>query len=232
MKVIAESLSAANDELHKLIPAHGSRVAAGINFALLYVLCEALEYVDRKLVDGMLYGFAPVGDVPPGGRFRPVDEPHVEPFSTAENVELFDQVAADLAQRWRRARQKGVGSEEWVELSTLWHNVVGEDGEVSKGHMDGGEHGRGYTRRQIGTCTRIALAARAVFCGSGLSKGASFVGVMMGRGVGIINGLGCARLYIVLGLTFRRWWCVSLQSGSKTSAGLVRMTWRRLTGGF
>jgi hypothetical protein len=149
LKTIAKSLGTANAELQKLVPEHGKRTCAGINFAFLYVVCEALEYVDRKVVDGLLFGFIPVGVVPPGGRFRPVDEPDVAPFSAEENSQMFDQVAADLAQRFRRAGQKGVQSEEWQELATLWRNVVGPEGEVSKGHMDGGEHGRGYSRRQI-----------------------------------------------------------------------------------
>jgi hypothetical protein len=149
LKAVAKSLAAANAELQKLVPEHGKGICAGINFAFLYVLCEALEYVDRKVVDGILFGFAPVGDVPPGGRFRPIDEPDVAPFSAEENSKMFDQVAADLTQRRRRARQKGVHSQEWQELTTLWGNVVGPEGEVSKGHMDGGEHGRGYSRRQI-----------------------------------------------------------------------------------
>ena len=148
-KAVAKSLAAPNAELQKLVPDHGKGICAGINFAFLYVLCEALEYVDRKVVDGILFGFAPVGDVPPGGRFRPVDEPSVEPFSTEENSQMFDQVAADLAQRFRRARQQGGHSKEWKELTTLWVNVIGPEGEVSKGHMDGGEHGRGYSRREI-----------------------------------------------------------------------------------
>ena len=117
------------------MPAHGNQTCAGINFAFLYVVCEALEYVDRKVVDGLLFGFVPVGDVPPGGRFRPVDEPDVAPFSAEENSRMFDQVAADLEQRFRRAEKKGVQSSEWQELTTLWHNVVGSEGEVSKGHM-------------------------------------------------------------------------------------------------
>ena len=149
LKTIAKSLGAANAELQKLVPAHGKQTCAGINFAFLYVVCEALEYVDRKVVDGLLFGFVPVGDVPPGGRFRPVDEPDVAPFTAEENSRMFDQVAADLEQRFRRAEKKGVQSSEWQELTTLWHNVVGLEGEVSKGHMDGGEHGRGYSRRQI-----------------------------------------------------------------------------------
>ena len=149
LKMVATSLTAATAELQKLVPDHGKHVCAGINFAFLYVVCEALEYVDRKVVDGILFGFVPVGDVPPGGRFRPVDEPVVAPFSAEENAQLFDQVSADLAQRSRRARQKGEQSQEWTELTKLWENVVGPDGEVSKGHMDGGKNGRGYSRRQI-----------------------------------------------------------------------------------
>ena len=149
LKAVAKSLVAPNAELQKLVPEHGKGICAGINFAFLYVLCEALEYVDRKVVDGILFGFAPVGDVPPGGRFRPVDEPSVAPFSTEENSDMFDRVAADLARRFRRAQQQGGQSKEWKELTTLWVNVIGPEGEVAKGHMDGGEHGRGYSRRQV-----------------------------------------------------------------------------------
>ena len=149
MKLVAASLKSANDRLLKLVPAHGMVVSKGVHFAFLYVLCEALEYVDRRVVDKILYGFEPVGDVPPGGRFRPVDEPRVEPFSAQENMELFDQVSADLAQRFRKAKQKGVGSKEWIELVTLWENVVGNEGEVAKGYMDGGEDGHGYSRHQV-----------------------------------------------------------------------------------
>ena len=149
LKAVAKSLVAPNAELQKLVPEHGKGICAGINFAFLYVLCEALEYVDRKVVDGILFGFAPVGDVPPGGRFRPVDEPSVAPFSTEENSDMFDRVAADLARRFRRAQQQGGHSKEWKELTTLWVNVIGPEGEVAKGHMDGGEHGRGYSRRQV-----------------------------------------------------------------------------------
>ena len=108
LKEVAKSLTAANDALYKLVPEHGKGICAGINFAFLYVVCEALEYVDRRVVDGLLFGFAPVGEVPAGGRFRPVDEPSVAPFSAAENAQLFDQVAADLDQRARRAKGKGV----------------------------------------------------------------------------------------------------------------------------
>ena len=149
LKAVAKSLVAPNAELQKLVPEHGKGICAGINFAFLYVLCEALEYVDRKVVDGILFGFAPVGEVPPGGRFRPVDEPSVAPFSTEENSDMFDRVAADLARRFRRAQQQGGQSKEWKELTTLWVNVIGPEGEVAKGHMDGGEHGRGYSRRQV-----------------------------------------------------------------------------------
>mgnify|MGYP007125919336 CR=1 FL=1 len=106
LKTVATSLKAANAELQRLVPDHGKGICAGINFAFLYVVCEALEYVDRKVVDRILFGFVPVGDVPPGGRFRPVDEPSVESFTAAENSSMFDQVSSDLAQRARRALQR------------------------------------------------------------------------------------------------------------------------------
>ena len=53
LKTVAKSLAAANAELQKLVPEHGKGICAGINFAFLYVLCEALEYVDGKVVDGI-----------------------------------------------------------------------------------------------------------------------------------------------------------------------------------
>ena len=49
----------------------------------------------------------------------------------------------------RRARRKGADSKEMRELKTLWENVTGREGEVAKGHMDGGASGNGYTRKQV-----------------------------------------------------------------------------------
>ena len=149
LQEVADSLQAANAELMLLVPEHGRIISKGVNFAFLYVACEALQYVDGFVVDKLLYGFEPVGEVPAGGRFRPIDEPAVQAFSTDENRENFDMVATRLEVSARRAIQKGSDSKEWQDVVTLWENVTGATGEVAKGHMDGGELGDGYSRRQI-----------------------------------------------------------------------------------
>lgn len=149
IKRIAKSLEGANKALLQLVPTHGQGITRSFNYALLYVVCEAIGYVDRTVVDAMLYGFMPVGDVPAGGRFRPVDEPEVAPFTAEENSKLFDDVSAVLSESARKARRQGEKSKAWGNLETLWDNVVGEGGEISKGLMDGGDGGDGYTRRQI-----------------------------------------------------------------------------------
>ena len=146
---VADSLAGANAALLALVPPHGRHICKGLNYAFMYVACEVIQYVDRRIVDTMLLGFMPTGEVPPGGRYRKVVEGPVEPFDAAENSELFDMVSSRLSQAARRARARGTDSSEWKDLETLWANVVGDDGEVAKGLMDGGPDGMGYTRRQI-----------------------------------------------------------------------------------
>ena len=107
-----------NKALLKLVPEHGRGITQNFNYALLYVVCEAIGYVDRTVVGSMLYGFMPIGDVPPGGRFRPVDEPHVEPFTAEENSEMFDEVSAVLSETARKARQRGDDSKAWKNIET------------------------------------------------------------------------------------------------------------------
>ena len=127
--------------LLQLVPQYCQGITQSFNYSLLYVACEAIGYVDCTVVDSMLYGFMPVGDVPACGRFRPVDEPEVTPFTAEENSKLFDDVSAVLSETSRKARGQGEGSKAWQNLEKLWSNVVEEGGEISKGHMDGGDSG-------------------------------------------------------------------------------------------
>ena len=78
---------------------------------------------------------------------------------------MFDQVAADLARRFRRAQQQGEHSKERKELTIFWANVIGPEGEVSKGHMDGASTDAATRGVKFGTCIRTVRAGLGVSCG-------------------------------------------------------------------
>ena len=138
-----------NRDILCLVPEHGKGICSQMDFAFMYLVVQAIGYVDVFIVDNTLRGFPATGDIPSGGRFTPVVEPEVEPFTAEENRENFDMVSGRLNEMARKAMAAGRESSEWQAIEKLWDNVVGDDGEIAKGNMDGGPSKRGYTRRQI-----------------------------------------------------------------------------------
>ena len=149
IKGIARRLEAFNPGLRALIPAHGRNLNARINFATMYTLHAAIGYIDRLLIDKMLFGFEVVYNIPTSLAFRAVQEPPVDRFTTAENVACFDMVSKQLHKAARDATRIGADPQAAETMKKVWEGIVGEEGEVQKGLMDGGEDGYGYSRQQI-----------------------------------------------------------------------------------
>ena len=146
----ASALSALNTRLVVHVPPHGRHLVGHMQFALLYAMVAATGDVDQYVVDRMLRGFCAMYRVARGGAFRPIEEWPVERYTMRENVDCFDMVVRRLSVAARRAQRPGHESE-WASLVSLWDGMVGADGEIAKGLMDGGPSGLGYTRSQIFT---------------------------------------------------------------------------------
>ena len=148
-KSISRRLEGLNPRLRALIPAHGRSLNARMNFATLYALHAAIRYMDRLLIDKMLFGFEVIYNIPTSLVFREITEPPVVPFTTSENLACFDMVSKRLHKAARDAMRVGADPQAAKTLEIVWEGIVGEQGEVKKGLMDGGLDGRGYSRQQI-----------------------------------------------------------------------------------
>ena len=57
LDAVAESLKPITARLQQMVPEHGREICRQVDYALLYVVHEAIEYVDAGVVDGLLFGF-------------------------------------------------------------------------------------------------------------------------------------------------------------------------------
>jgi len=149
VKSIAVRLNTLNADLRALVPAHGRNINGNMHFAMLYALHAVIGYADRYVIDKMLFGFEVVYNIPTSSVFRAVSEPPVMPFTTLENVECFDMVSRRLHKAAREAMRAEADPQAAQTMQVVWEGIVGNNGEVQRGLMDGGPDGRGYSRQQI-----------------------------------------------------------------------------------
>jgi len=164
--------------------------------------------------------------VPAGGVFRPVVEPAVERYSAEENNECFDRVVRRLEQTARRAVHNPT---EWADLAAIWSGVVGEDGEISKGLMDGGPDGRGYSRGQIWSkFAHVPGGPRCLLRIAIWQNGKLRLGAVMTRYfVVTMSAHRWRRRLLVLPPNFQRLWLRSFGNTVRMCAAWAPMTWIR-----
>ena len=92
----------ATEELRALVPKFAKPIAGTVNFGLIEVLIRAVKWPHQELVDCLIFGFCPVGDIPFVGVHRPIEEHEREPFSAKGNAESFDEASRVLEKKARK----------------------------------------------------------------------------------------------------------------------------------
>ena len=109
-------------ELRELVPEFARPINGHVNFGLIEVVLRVIEWPDSCLIDRLIFGFCPVGDVPFAGCHRPVDEPERAAFSRGDNQASFDKAAEVLG---RKARKHGSDQDE-ADRCEVWRVTLAE----------------------------------------------------------------------------------------------------------
>ena len=111
------------DDLRALVRPFSKPINGSVDFGLLECLLRVCKWPHFWLVDLLIYGFQPVGEVPVSGCHRPVDEPSQEAFSRASNLKAFDDAVEHLERKARRAQTDAQSLSDQVEV---WDTTIGE----------------------------------------------------------------------------------------------------------
>jgi hypothetical protein len=106
----------ATKELRELVPKFARPIAGAVNFGLIEVLLRVVKWPHQNLVDCLIFGFCPVGDVPFTGVHRPIDEPEGGQFSVEDNANSFDEASRVL----ERKAKKHASADDEKDMCEVW----------------------------------------------------------------------------------------------------------------
>ena len=104
------------NDLRSLVRPFSEPINGSVDFGLLECLLRVCKWPHFWLVDLLIYGFQPVGEVPVSGCHRPVDEPSTESFSRASNLRAFDDAVERLERKARKAQSDVQSLRDQVEV--------------------------------------------------------------------------------------------------------------------
>ena len=125
-------------DLQSLVSDFARPINGHVDFGLVECLVRAFKWPHFWLVDVLICGFQPVGEVPVCGCHRRVDEPSTEVFSKESNLQCFDDSVEHLTVKARRASQDSQAEADQV---TVWDTTIEE---CDRGFCDGP-----LTRRKV-----------------------------------------------------------------------------------
>ena len=116
-------------DLRALVPEFALPIAGGVDFGLVEVLVVSFDWVHKALVDCLIEGFWPVGDVPVTRVHRPVVQPATEFFSRESNAKAFDDAVRILEKR-----AQGASAQALEDMEFVWRGALEE---CDKGFCEG-----------------------------------------------------------------------------------------------
>ena len=110
-------------DLQSLVRDFSKPINGHVDFGLIECMVRVCEWPHFWLVDLLIYGFQPVGEVPVCGIHRPVDEPCSEEFSKESNQKSFDDAVEHLT---RKAKRAGGDPRALEDQRVVWDGAIEE----------------------------------------------------------------------------------------------------------
>jgi len=108
-------------DLRALVPEFARPIAGGVDFGLIEVLVVSFDWVHKALVDCLIGGFCPVGDVPVTRVHRPVAQSATDTFSRESNAKAFDDAVRILEKR-----AAGASAQALEDMDFVWKGALEE----------------------------------------------------------------------------------------------------------